>query len=343
MKPDWAIRANGKDVTQAFWPHLISIRVRDESKDEADTLTLTLANANLDLAPPTQGDELEVLMGYQNALLAVGKFVVDKVTTQGPPDQLVIACKSAAFAKPHGGVSMEPWLVRKTRSWEAGTLDTIAKTIAGEHGVELVAPADLLAMATPHLDQTEQEDTALLYALIEPRGYLVKVAEGKLILARQSAGNSTNARTGATVPAVTIRKGQVSTYVGEWGERQVYDKVISHWHDPATGVTNYETAGEGSRTFRFVNPAPDQATARDWAKGSLAKYQRQGGKMSLTMPGRVDLQSEQLVTLEEFPYPLSASPTQAAIAKQWILKSVEHVLSRSGFTTSVTGEPFIQT
>jgi len=148
VKPDWAIRANGKDVTQAFWPHLISIRVRDESKDEADTLTLTLANANLDLAPPTQGDELEVLMGYQNALLAVGKFVVDKVTTQGSPDQLVIACKSAAFAKPNGGVSMEPWLVRKTRSWEAGTLDTIAKTIAGEHGVELVAPADLLAMAT---------------------------------------------------------------------------------------------------------------------------------------------------------------------------------------------------
>ena len=343
MKPDWAIRANGKDVTQAFWPHLISIRVRDESKDEADSLTLTLGNSDLVLAPPTQGDELEVLLGYQNALLSTGRFVVDKLSFEGPPDRVTIACKSAAFAKPNGGTSLEPWLVRKTRSWEPGTLDTIAKTIAGEHGVELVAPADLLAMATPHIDQTEQEDTALLYSLIEPRGYLVKVADKKLILAKQSAGITSNLRTGAAVKAVTITKGQVSTYSGEWGERQVYDQVISHWHDTATGQTRYETAGEGSRTFRFVNPAPDQATAQQWAAASLNKYQRQGGKMSLTMPGRVDLQSEQLVTLEEFPYPLSASPTQAAIAKQWILKSVEHVLSRSGFTTSVTGEPFIQT
>lgn len=343
MKPDWAIRANGKDVTQAFWPHLISIKVRDESKDEADSLTLTLANQDLDLAPPTQGDELEVLMGYQNALISVGKFIVDKVSFQGPPDQIIIACKSAAFANRNGGVSLEPWLVKKTRSWEAGTLDTLAKTIAGEHGVELVAPSDLLAMATPHIDQTEESDTHLLYSLIEPRGYLVKVAEGKLILARQSAGNTTNARTGQSLKAVTISKGQVSTYSGEWAERSVYDQVIAYWHDPAAGVTNYETAGEGSRTFRFVNPAPDQATAQAWAKGTLAKYQRQGGKMALTMPGRADLQSEQLVTLEAFPYPLSASPTQAAIAKQWILKSVEHVLSRSGFTTSITGEPFIQT
>lgn len=343
MKPSWAIRANGKDVTQAFWPLLISIRVRDESKDEADSLTLTLSNSDLTLAPPTQGDELEVLLGYENALQSVGRFVVDKVDFEGPPDRLVIACKSAAFAKPNGDVSMEPWLVRKTRSWEPGTLDTIAKTIASEHGVELVAPADLLAMQTPHLDQTEEEDTSLLYRLIEPRGYIVKVADKKLILVKQSAGLTSNVRTGASVPAVTISRGQVSTYSGSWAERSVYDQVVTYWHDPATGVTNYETAGNGSRTFRFVNPAPDQATAKQWAAASLAKYQRQGGKMSLTMPGRVDLQSEQLVSLDAFPYPLSASPTQAAIAKQWILKSVEHVLSRSGFTTSVQGEPFIQT
>lgn len=345
MKPDWAIRANGKDVTAAFRPYLISIRVRDESKDEADTLTLTLANPNDALEPPTQGDELEVLLGYENALVSVGRFIADKASFEGPPDRLVISCKSAAFAKPNGGeASMEPWLVRKTRSWEPGTLDTIAKTIAGEHGVELVAPADLLAMQTPHLDQTEEEDTSLLYRLIEPRGYFVKVADKKLILAKQSAGITSNLRTGASVPTVTISRGQVSTYSGEWGERQVYDQVVTHWHDTATGVTNYETAGDGSRTFRFVNPAPDQATAKQWAAAALNKYQRQGGKMSLTMPGRVDLQSEQLVKLEGFPYPLSASPTQAAIAKQWILKSVEHVLSRSsGFTSSVQGEPFIQT
>lgn len=344
MKPSWAIRANGKDVTQAFWPHLISMRVRDESKDEADSLTLTLSNQDLDLAPPTQGDELEVLLGYENALLSVGRFVVDKVDFEGPPDRVIISCKSAAFAKPNaGGGSLEPWLVRKTRSWEPGTLDTIAKTIAGEHGVELVAPADLLAMETPHLDQTEEEDTSLLYRLIEPRGYLVKVADKKLILAPQSAGLASNVRTGAAVKAVTISKGEVSTYSGSWAERSVYDQVVAHWHDAATGQTMYETAGGGSRTYRFVNPAPDQKTAQEWAAASLKKYQRQGGKMALTMPGRVDLQSEQLVTLEAFPYPLSASPTQAAIAKQWILKSVEHVLSRSGFTTSITGEPFIQT
>ena len=343
MKPDWAIKANGKDVTATFKPHVVSIRVRDESKDEADSLTITLANPATNLAPPNQGDELEILLGYEGALKTCGKFVVDKASFQGPPDQVVITCKSAAFAtSPEGAFTNESWLARKTRSWEPATLDAIAQTIAKDHGVTLEAPVDLTLAVTPHIDQTSEGDAEFLYRFVQPRGYIVKVTADKLIIAKENAGLKTNAL-GQTIPTVTINRSEVSTYSGDWQEGAVFDQVVTYWHDVASGQTKTETAGEGTRTFRFKNPAADQAEAKQWAAAALKKYQSKAGKMALTMPGRADLQSEQLVIAEGFPYPLSATPTKAAIAKQWVLKSVEHVLSRSGFTTSVTGEPFIQT
>jgi len=341
VKPSWAIKANGKDVTDRFRPYLLSIRVRDESKDEADSLTITLDNSKVELEAPVQGDELEVLLGYENALISLGKYVVDTASSSGPPDQMVIACKSAAFAEPNNGTANESFLAAKTRSWEPGTLEVIAKTIAKEHGVELVAPPDLLAMELPHLDQTEESNPGFLYRLLSPRGYIVKIADGKLILVKRSAGVS--ARTGQSIPPITLRKGEVSSYSSQWQERCVFTRAIAFWHDVASGQTRYEEAGEGERVYRFKSQAPDQKTAQEWVTAYVKQSQGEGGKMSITLTGRADLQSEGVVTLEGFPYPLNGKPTKAAIAKRWVLKSVEHNFSRSGFTTSISGEPFIQT
>jgi phage protein D len=341
VKPDWAIKANGRDVTETFRPYLVSIRVRDESKDEADSLTITLDNSGTAITPPKQGDELEILLGYDGKLTALGKFSVDKASFQGPPDQVVITCKSAAFVTGSSAFALESWLVVKTRSWEPATLGDIAKTIAKEHGVELVAPAEIMSMATPHLDQTEEPDAGLIRRLVQPRGYVVKPVNGKLVIAKEGAGVGVS--DSKPLPSITIKRSEVTTYSGEWQEGAVYDQVVTHWHDVTTGETKYETAGSGSRTFRPKTPSVDQAEAKQQADAILKRFTRQGGKMSMTMPGRVDLQSERLVDAEGFPYPLSASPSKDAVAKKWILKSVEHVLSRSGFTSSVSGEPFIQT
>lgn len=340
MKPAWAIKANGKDVTQTFKPFVLSIRVRDESKDEADSVTITLDNSGTVLNPPKQGDELEILLGYEGDLSSMGKFVVDKCKTSGPPDVMTIECKSAAFATP-SDPSLTTWLTRKTRSWEPGTLQDIGKKVAAEHGVEFVADPSLVVMTCPHIDQTDESDPGFLYRLVEPRGYIVKIADRKLIIAKRSGGAGYNLRTGQALPNVTLAREDVSTYSSEWMDRAVYDKAVAGWHDPSTGVTNYETAGDGTREFRFKNPAPDQATAKQWVKAYLRQSKGEGGKMTMSMRGRPDLQSEQTVNCVGFPYPLSASPTKAAIAKRWVLKSVEHNISTAGFTTSISGEPYI--
>ncbi len=351
MTPAWAIRANGKDVTETFRRYLVEIRVRDEAKDEADSLTIVLDNSDAALDQPTQGDELEVLLGYDADLRALGKFVVDSVSYEGPPDRVVISCKSAAFAEPAEGdaqpgnpegLSLQSWLVRKTRSWEPGTLEVIAKKVAAEHGVELVANAGVLALTLPHIDQTDEADTELLLRILKPRGYIIKVADKKLVLLPISGGENKNAKTGEAMPSVVIRRSEVGTYSGRWAERAVYDKAIAFWHNVGSGQPVYVTAGEGKRVFRFKHPAPDEDSAKKWAKSMVKQSKGEAGHMQLTMPGRVDLQSEQRVTLEGFTYPLSASASKDAVAKQWIIKTVEHALTRSGFTTSVQGEPFIQ-
>lgn len=351
MTPDWAIKANGKDATSAFRPYLLEIRVRDESKDEADSLTIVLDNSDAALQPPEQGDELEVLLGYRNDLRSLGRFIVDSVTFDGPPDRVTIACKAAAFAEQGDaesaagnpeGLGLQSWLVRKSRSWEAGTLEVIAKKVAAEHGVDLVANAGVLALTLPHIDQTDESDTELLYRILKPRGYLLKVADKKLVLLPRSGGDNKNPKTQQTVPTVVIRRTEVSTYSGRWAERGVYDKAVAYWHNVSTGQPVYVTAGTGNKVFRFKHPAPDEATAQKWAKSMVKESKGEAGHMAISMPGRVDIQSEQRLRLEGFTYPLSASPSKDAVAKEWVVKSVEHSLTRGGFTTSVQGEPFIQ-
>ena len=340
MKPAWAIRANGKDVTATFKPHLLAIRVRDESKDEADSVTITLDNSGSALEAVNQGDQLEILLGYEGNLLSLGSFVVDECVTSGPPDMMTVTCKSAAFA---GGVGItQSFMTSKTRSWEPSTIGAIANKIAAEHGVELVVPPSVNLLITPHLNQTEMNDSLFLYDLVEPRGYIIKLADNKLIIAPKSAGVTANIKTGQAVPAVTLGRGDVSSYSGKWSQRSVFTKAVAYWHNPATGQTVYEEAGTGDRVYRTKNIAPDQKTAQEWAKANVKNFASKGGTLSMTMPGRVDLQSEQLITCVGFPYPLSVSPAQGVVAKQWILKSVEHTLSSGGFTTSITGEPFTE-
>ena len=343
MKIDWAIKAEGKDVTENFRPYLVSISVKDEAKDEADSCTIVLDNSSTLLQQPVQGDELEIFLGYVGAITSVGKYTVDKASFTGPPDTLTIQCKSAAFVKTELNKLEQSFKDQKKRSWEPSNVLAIATKIAAEHGVELVTsePAVLQAVVTPHLDQDGESDLSFLSSRLDLRGWFVKVANNKLIIERKSVGLSVNAKTGEKIPPVTLNRSEVSSYSGEWSERAVFDKAIAQWHNPETGEVVYETAGTGNRVWRFKTQAPDQKTAQDWAKNILTRSAGTGGKMSMSMAGRTDLQAEQLVTCEGFPYPLSVTPTKSAIAKQWVIKSVELSLSGGGFTTSISGEPYI--
>lgn len=340
MKIDWAIKAEGKDVTENFRPYLVSISVKDEAKDEADSCTIVLDNSSTQLQPPVQGDELEIFLGYVGALASVGKYTVDKASFTGPPDTLTIQCKSAAFVTTDISQTFKD---QKKRSWEPSNVFDIATKIAAEHGMELVTsePAVLKAVVTPHLDQDGETDLSFLSARIDLRGWFVKVANGTLILDRKSKGLTVNAKTGERIPPVVLHRTDVSSYSGEWSERAVFDKAIAQWHNAETGETMYETAGTGNRVWRFKPYAPDQKTAQDWAREKIARSTGTGGKMSMSMAGRTDLQAEQLITCEGFPYPLSVTPTKSAIAKQWVIKSVELSLSSGGFTTSISGDPYI--
>ena len=343
MKVDWAIKANGKDVTANFKPYLVSISTRDEAKDESDSATLILDNSRQELQQPVQGDELEIFLGYVGNLVAVGKFTVDKASFSGPPDTLTIQCKAATFVNTEQNKLEQTFRDKKSRSWEPSNVYEIAKKIAADHGVELVTsvPAILAAVTTPHLDQDAESDISFLFARLDNRGWFVKVANNQLIIERKSVGLAINAKTGQKMPVVTINRSDVSQYSGEWSERAVFDKAIAFWHNKETGEVVYETAGTGSRIWRFVTAAPDQATAQDWAKNILTRSAGNGGKMNMSMAGRTDLQAEQLIVCEGFPYPLSVTPTKQAIAKQWVIKSVEMSMASGGFTTSISGEPYV--
>lgn len=343
MKPAWAIKANGKDVTASFRPYLMSISVRDTSRDEADTLTIVLDNSKRLLDAPRQGDELEPLIGYEDNLTAMGRFVVDEATFQGPPDTMTITCKSAFFVNSAENSALRSFKTQRDFSWQPTTLLTICSTIAARNGVDLVTEPGigLSVKVTPHLDQVSESDASFLWSLLRIRGYTMKIADRKLIIGVRSSGSEVNYLTGEAVKPIVLKPGDVSAYSGKWVERLVYDKIVATWHDPSTGLLMSHTEGTGDRVFRIKYPMSDEATAIATAKAMLRERQSGGGSVTITMPGRTDIQAERAVTFEEFPYPLSKTPTKSAIAKEWIVKSVDHAVSSSGYITSFQGEPFV--
>lgn len=343
MKVDWAIKANGKDVTANFRPYLISINVTDATASETDSASIMLDNSRDSLEPPVQGDELEIFMGYDGVLYSVGQFTVDKATFSGPPDMMTISCRPAQFVQTEQRKTEQSFADKKTRSWEPSTVLLIAEKIAAEHGVELVTSQRfaLQGLVTPHLDQQAESDLLFLSSRLDNRGWFVKVGRDKLIIQQKSYGLGVNARTGEKIPPVTIRRSDVSSYSGEWSDIAVFDKAIAGWYDPEAGSTEYETAGTGNRVFQFVNLAPSQEVAQEWAKNVLTRSAGQGGRFSMSMAGRTDLQCEQVVTLLDFPYPLSVTPSKLAIAKEWVIKQVDLSMSSGGFTTSISGQPYV--
>jgi len=211
VKVDWAIKANGKDVTANFRPYLISISVTDATASASDAATIMLDNSRDILVHPVQGDELEIFMGYDGVLYSVGQFTVDKASFSGPPDMMTISCRPAQFVQTEQNQTEQSFADKKTRSWEPSNVLAIATKIAAEHNVELVSSqkAALQALATPHLDQQAESDLLFLSSRLDNRGWFVKVGRDKLIIQQKSYGLGVNARTGEKIPPVTLRRSDV--------------------------------------------------------------------------------------------------------------------------------------
>ncbi|MEZ6854184.1 contractile injection system protein, VgrG/Pvc8 family [Halodesulfovibrio aestuarii] len=321
--PAFRIEANGKDITAQLAEYFVGLTHTDSAGVESDSLTITLANPDGVIRLPATGAELRLWLGYANAAVYKGLFVVDKVTVKGPPEQLVIKANGAPFKRSGTFSALHS---QKRRSWKPCKIGDLVATIAGEHGLTPAVKESLAGVTLQHLDQIDESDINLLTRVAAQHGAIAKANGGKLMFVPQAAGESAS---GKTLPTVSLKPGDTSTWQADISGRQNFSSVVAVWRDMDATTDREEKAGSGEPVYRLKQNFPTQAAAQKAARATLERFMRGSATLSLSMPGRPDLVAESRLSLVGFA---------KGVAGTWSVTQVTNSLSPSGYKTSVKGE-----
>lgn len=324
MTPDFRITGLANIVRS----RLISLSVTDESTEQSDTCTIELSDPRNEFDVPEAGHVIGVALGYADNLRDMGQFVVDSVKIAGPAHRITIEAKAAPFTTA-GGLS--PVQTRNTRSFDNITIGDLVRTIAGEHGLTPAVSPELASVVLNHLDQTNESDINLLTRLARQYRAVCKPTFGRLVFATRGESKSIS---GQTLPTLTLTPQDVISWNGTLSKRTEFGKVQTSYHDNETGETvvydaDSDQLAEGSQVYQHPIPFASEDEAKAAGASMLDQFSRGAQEISISMPGNQSLMAEATITLSGF-HPLLDVP--------WLVKRVEHSLSTSGYTSSLSCE-----
>ncbi len=326
FRPGFRITADGNEATSVFRDRLVRLEVVDEAGLQSDMVEIELADTGpVQIALPRTGVELDIWLGYHPALSRMGLYIVDEVEMSGPPDRMLIRAHAAPHEATRGGKT--DLQTQKSRSFPKGTtLGALVERIATDHGLEPAVAQDLAGRPLPHIDQVNESDMNLLLRVAGWFGAMAKPASGRMAVFRRGDSKSTG---GAVLPVVALTPAQVSTWSARISRREPAKQVVAVWRDLEAGEDKEAVAGEGEPIRRMRQTFPDEETAKEAAEAELRRSERQGGSLSLTLPGRVDLMAEGRLMLTGF---------REGVAGEWLISRVTHTLDVGGYRCSVEAE-----
>ncbi|VEN39519.1 unnamed protein product [Callosobruchus maculatus] len=219
VAPAFMLTLDGDDITQNFSDRLIGLTMTDNRGFEADQLDIELDDTDGLVELPPRGAKLTLWLGWQDsALLNKGSFTVDEIEHRGAPDTLTIRGRSADF---RGTLNS-----RREQSWHDTTLGVIVETIAARNKLTASVADTLKAIRVPHIDQTQESDSAFLARLAERNGASVSVKYGKLLFLK--AGSAVTA-SGKPIPQMTVERSDGDRHQFAIADREAYTGVTAKW------------------------------------------------------------------------------------------------------------------
>ena len=320
LKPAAQLTVGGVDLTAKIGDRLQSLTIVDNSGEESDTLEIRLDDRGNIIESPRHGVALSVSIGFVGqALFYVGKFTVDEVEPEGPPDILTIRAKAADMRE---GLKSQ-----RSRSFSDTTVGGIVGQIAGEHGLTPAVAAELASIAIAHRDQTNESDLHFLTRLGRDFGAVAAPKDGRLVFAPQSTGLSAS---GQTLDGVALDRRDLTSWRGVVADREKHGSVRARYRDMGAARTKFATAGSGEPVKTLRPMHRDQAAAQAAAEAALARATRATNGVELVMPGRPTILAQT---------PLTVTGLRPELSGDWIADRVEHRLDfeGGGFVTTVNG------
>lgn len=331
--PDYRVTVDGLDITPRLKgqiqppgggrprPRLISLSLTDKREGQADELTLQIDDSD-GMAPlPPIGATVTVALGWLQGsevtpgLVDKGRFTIDEVAHDGPPDTISVTARSADFT---GDAK-----VRRERSWHDTTLGAIVADVARAHGWTSRIAARLAGIVVTAKAQNRESDLAFLRRLGREHDAVATIKAGALILSPIGAGETA---TGAALPAVTITRREGDRHQFRITKRDDAPGVTAVWHDRGKAKRQEVTVGKAEGAKRLSRVYTSEAEARRAAEAEGKRSVRQAATLDLTLAlGRANLYPEQRVTASGFKAEIDAT--------KWLIAEVMHDLNDQGYGT----------
>jgi len=317
LKPCFKVIANGSDISNVIEELFEYISVTDQTGIESDTCEISLIDDPVTpISIPPRGAEMEILMGYDDALVPMGKYIVDEIELEGPPEKMVIRGRAAAqTASKSGQVSMQ---TQKIRTWAKDTtIEATVRKIAKEHNLDFMVSDSLKAVKLPQTSQSDESDLSFLFRLAKRYDAICKPAGAKLLFVKRGE---------IQLDVLSLTRYQLSKWSMVRSSRDSTGTVIAYWHEKAKAKKHEVKLGDGEPVRRLRHAYADAASAKAGAQAALDKSKRDEDKLSITLPGDPHVSAESPVTISEI---------RDGINGDWIVDSVTHKIDKSvGFNTS---------
>lgn len=322
MKPTFKIIADSVDITDLISKRLISLNITDETGLVSDKAEILLDNRDSILEIPATGANLEISIGYEGKeLIPMGSYIVDTVELMSPPLKMRITAKATnTKIKNLNRKIRSP----KSKSWHEHTLIGVITIIAKEHEFEAVIDKEFKEIYIKHIDQTDESDISFLTNLARDHDAFIKFIDSRLIFIKKGTGTSIS---GVELPETEIFESEITSWNFNISERGKFGKVKAKWHDLSDGTEKTVSSGSEEPTYSMRYIFASQEKANQMAKAKLAQLQRGIKQLSISAAGNPILSAESKITIPDVKY------LQDQI---WIINSVTHNISDSGYTTQIT-------
>lgn len=286
---------NGADASEDLKPDTASFSYTDVASGSSDSINVTLTDKFkrwINGWFPQKGDQLIPKIAVQDwsaegdsQNFSCGTFLLDDFSfSGGPPIQLSIG----AVAIPTDSSFKT---TKRTKTYEAATLQEIAQEVAGRAGVSLEYEADVINIEK--IEQTNQEDITFLNALVEKCGLSLKIYNTKIVIFRISDYEAKGPKATFTPQDMDPGWSYNSTLDG------VYTAVKYQYTEGIKGATYTVEAGEGDRILRVNDPEADNLSeAIRNALAAVEKANREAVTFNFTIMAKPGLIATDCVQID---------------------------------------------
>lgn len=315
----------GHNISTDIGPDLLSFSFTDKADGEADDVQVAISDRNKKWQNgwmPKRGATLTPSIVCRNwfaegdqLTLECGAFQVDEIEFDfGEMDKLTLkgipcAVKAALVGQ------------KKTRAWEATSLQGIAADVATEGGLALIYKGGDVPMS--RIDQRQEPDLAFLTRVATENGFRTKAADGKLIILEGKLADA--------LAPLTLSRTEGSTFNVRLASAEVYKGSKVSYTDPATGnlleaLAQDHTADDSGKFLELNTSTENLAAAHRVAAGKLRE--KNAGQQEGSWSGMGDPRIRAGMTLRLSGFGRLSEAT-------YTVKDVTHSLSPSeGYTTS---------